>query len=34
MMGNIEKHEGQTYLIVDDYMLNKVLHNVKDIGIE
>ena len=35
LMENIEEHEGKKYLIVDGYMLNKELDNVKEIiGIE
>ena len=33
LMGNIEKHEGKKYLkkVIDDYILNKALDNVKEI---
>ena len=30
LMGKAEKHEGKKYLMVDDYMLNKVLGNFKE----
>ena len=34
-MGNIEEHEGKQFLMVDDYMLDKVLDKIKMIlGIE
>ena len=29
LMGNIEEHEGNKYLMVDDYMLDKVLDQIK-----
>ena len=31
LMGNIEKHEGTKYLMVDDYMLDKVINKIKEI---
>ena len=31
LMGKIEEHEGKKYLMVDDYMLNKVLDKIKEI---
>ena len=35
LMGKIQKHEGKTYLMVDDYMLGRVLDKIKEtIGIE
>ena len=35
LMGKIEEYEGKEYLLVDDYMLGKVLDKVKNIiGIE
>ena len=35
LIGKIEEHEGENYLMLDDYMLNKVLDNIKEIrGIE
>ena len=30
LMGKVEKHEGKKYLMVDDYMLNRVLGNFKE----
>ena len=30
LMGKAEKHEGKKYLMVDDYMLNRVLGNFKE----
>ena len=30
-MGKIAEHEGKKYSIVDNYMLNKVLGNMKEI---
>ena len=29
-MGKIEEHEGKKYLMVNDYMLNKVLDKIKE----
>ena len=29
LMGKIKEHEGKKYLMVDDYMLDKVLDNTK-----
>ena len=35
LMGKIEKHKWREYLMVDDYMLDKVLDQIKEIiGIE
>ena len=35
LMGKIEEHEGKIHLIIDDYMLNKVLDKIKEIiGLE
>ena len=31
LMGKIEEHERKKYLLVDDYMLNKVLDKIKEI---
>ena len=31
LMGNIEKHEEKKYLIIDDYMLGKILDKIKEI---
>ena len=34
-MGKIKEHEGKKYLIVDNYMLDNLLNNIKEIiGIE
>ena len=34
-MGKIKEHEGNSYLIVEDYVLDKVLDSIKNIsGIE
>ena len=30
LMGRIEEHEGQKYLMVNDYMLDKVLDEIKE----
>ena len=30
-MGKSEKHEGKKYLMVDDYMLDKVLERIKGV---
>ena len=30
LMGRIEEHEGQKYLMVNDYMLDKVLDKIKE----
>ena len=30
-MGKIGEHEGKKYLMVDDYVLDKVLDNIKEI---
>ena len=30
-MGKIEEHEGKKYLIVDDYMRDKLLGKIKEI---
>ena len=30
-MGKIKEHEGKTYLMVYDYMLDKVLDTIKEI---
>ena len=29
LIGNIEEHEGKKYLMVDDYMLDKLLDKIK-----
>ena len=35
LIGKIDEHEGEKYLVVDDYMLYKVLGKIKEIiGIE
>ena len=31
LMGNNEEHEGKRYLMVDDYMLDKVFNKIKEI---
>ena len=31
LMGKIEEHEEKKSLVVDDYMINKVLYNIKEI---
>ena len=31
LMGNIKEHEGKTHLVVDDYVLDKVLDKIKKI---
>ena len=31
LLGKIEEHEEKKYLMVDDYMLDKVLHKIKEI---
>ena len=30
LTGEIKEHDGKKYLMVDDYMLNKVLENIKE----
>ena len=35
LMGKIEEHEGKNYLMIDDYMVDKVLDKINEIiGIE
>ena len=35
LMGKIEEHKEKVYLVVDEYMVNKVLYSIKEIvGIE
>ena len=31
LIGRIEEYEGKNYLMIDDYMLDKVLEKIKDI---
>ena len=31
LMGKIEEHKGKTSLMIDDYMVEKVLHKIKEI---
>ena len=33
LVGKAKKYEGEKYLIVDDYTLDKELHKIKSIGI-
>ena len=31
LMGKIKKHEGKKYLVVNDYMVDKILYKIKEI---
>ena len=34
LIGKIEEYEGKNYLMVDDFTLDNVLHEIKRVGLE